>query len=66
MNRRFDKTFKEDFMKMKVGEDWNKLKEKYKEISKFQWDEEMEKHFNILVGKYSSFADYRNKKTNKM
>lgn len=66
MNRKFDKTFKEDFMKMKVGEDWNKLKEKYKDISRFKWDKEMEEHFNVLVGKYSSFADYRNKKTNKM
>ena len=66
MNRKFDENFKKDFMKMKVGEDWNKLKEKYKDISQFQWDEEMKKHFNVLIEKYSSFEDYRNKKTNKM
>ena len=66
MNRKFDENFKKNFMKMKVGEDWNKLKEKYKDISQFQWDEEMKKHFNVLLEKYSSFEDYRNKKTNKM
>lgn len=66
MNRKFYENFKKDFMKMKVGEDWNKLKEKYKDISQFQWDEEMKKHFNVLLEKYSSFEDYRNKKTNKM
>ena len=46
MNRKFYENFKKDFMKMKVGEDWNKLKEKYKDISQFQWDEEM--NMNIL------------------
>lgn len=47
---------------MKVGEDWNNLKEKYKDISMFKWDNEMEEHFNKLLGKYSNNEDYRNKK----
>lgn len=65
MNRKFDENFKKDFMKMQVGEDWNILKEKY-DVSKYVWDDEMKKHFEKLLGKYSGFEDYRNKKTNKM
>ena len=59
MSKEFNKTFKEDFMRMQEGEDWNKLKEKYKDISRFQWDKQMEEHFNKLLGKYSGFEDYR-------
>lgn len=59
MERNFNKQFKEDFMTMQTGEDWNKLKEKYDDISKFQWDEDMEQHFNKLLGKYSKDEDYR-------
>lgn len=55
MKRKFDENFKKDVMKMQTGEDWNKLKEKYEDISKFEWDEEMDKHFNWLLGKYSDY-----------
>lgn len=55
MERKFDEKYKRDFMKMQVGEDWNKLKEKYGDISRFEWDEEMDKHFNWLLGKYSDY-----------
>lgn len=60
MERRFDKNFKRDFMKMQKGEDWNELKAKYGDISKFQWDKEMEKHFNWLLGKYSNYEVRKN------
>lgn len=55
MKKEFSKEYKKDFMKMQVGEDWNKLKEKYEDISRFKWDEEMDKHFNWLLGKYSDY-----------
>ena len=42
--------FKSDFLKMNTGEDWNKLKEKY-DVSKYEWDTEMKKHFEILLSK---------------
>ena len=63
MKREFNEEFKKDFMKMQVGEDWNKLKEKYKNISQFQWDKQMQKHFDELIGKYSSFEDYRKRQS---
>lgn len=59
MERVFNKEFKKDVMKIQEGEDWNKLKEKYGNISKFYWDKDMEEHFNDLLGKYSDFVDYR-------
>lgn len=55
MERIYDENFKKDFMKMEVGEDWNKLKEKYENVSKFVWDKEMNEHFNSLLGKYSNY-----------
>lgn len=55
-----NKQFKKDFMEMAEGEDWNKLKEKYN-VSKYEWDEEMKKHFEKLLGKYSDFKDYKKK-----
>lgn len=55
MERKFDEEFKKDFMKMEIGEDWNSLKQKYGDISKFKWDKEMEEHFNNLLGKYSDY-----------
>lgn len=58
MKRNFNEDFKKDFMRMQVGEDWNTLKEKY-DVSKYVWDDEMKKHFEKLLGKYSSFEDYR-------
>ena len=54
MERRFSKEFKEEFMKMQVGEDWNELKEKHN-ISKYEWDGEMKEHFEKLLGKYSDY-----------
>lgn len=54
--------FKSDFLKMNTGEDWNKLKEKY-DVSKYEWDTEMKKHFEKLLSKYSSYEDYRKKKS---
>lgn len=53
-----DKQFKEDFMQMQAGQDWNKLKEKYN-VSQYEWDNEMKRHFDKLLGKYSTFEDYR-------
>ena len=44
---------------MQVGEDWNKLKEKYKDISQFEWDKEMQEHFKKILAKYSEDEDYR-------
>ena len=61
MKKVFNNNFKKDFMKMTQGEDWNKLKEKYNNISQFEWDNEMKQHFESLLGKYSSFEDYRKK-----
>lgn len=58
MKRNFNEDFKKDFMRMQVGEDWNILKEKY-DVSEYIWDDEMKKHFEKLLGKYSSFEDYR-------
>lgn len=58
MKRNFNEDFKKDFMRMQIGEDWNTLKEKY-DVSKYVWDDEMKKHFEKLLGKYSSFEDYR-------
>ncbi len=55
MERRFNAEYKKDFMKMQKGEDWNKLKEKYGDISKFKWDEDMNKHFNWFLGQYSDY-----------
>lgn len=60
MERKFDEEFKKDFLNMQKGEDWNKLKEKYN-VSKYEWDNEMKEHFEKLLGKYSSFEDYRKK-----
>lgn len=54
--------FKSDFLKMNTGEDWNKLKEKY-DVSKYEWDTEMKEHFEKLLSKYSSYEDYRKKKS---
>lgn len=54
MERKFSKEFKEEFMKMQVGEDWNKLKEKHN-ISKYEWDSEMKEHFEELLEKYSDY-----------
>ena len=65
MERIFDKNFKKAFMNMQVGEDWNKLKEKYGNISKFQWDKEMDRHFNNLLGKYSNY-ETRKRSKNKL
>ena len=53
-----EQQFKKEFLSMKKGEDWNTLKEKY-DVSKYVWDDEMKKHFEKLLGKYSSFEDYR-------
>ena len=50
---------------MQVGEDWNILKEKY-DVSKYIWDDEMKKHFEKLLGKYSSHEDFRKKETDTM
>ncbi len=61
MERKFDKEFKKDFMKMQTGEEWNKLKEKYGDISKFKWDEEMKGHFNLLLGRYSDYEARKSK-----
>lgn len=61
MKRKFDEEFKKDFLNMQKGEDWNKLKEKYN-VFKYEWDNEMKEHFEKLLGKYSSFEDYRKKK----
>ncbi len=55
MERKFNEDYKKDFMKMQEGEDWNKLKEKYGDISRFKWDTEMDKHFNWLLEKYSNY-----------
>lgn len=55
MERKFNEEYKKDFMKMQKGEDWNELKEKYGDISRFKWDEDMNKHFNWLLGKYSDY-----------
>ena len=59
--RVFNKIYKEDYMQMQTGEDWNELKKKYGDISKYQWDKEMNEHFDWLIGKYSSLEDYRKK-----
>lgn len=55
MKEVFDEKFKRDFMKMQVGEDGNRLKEKYGDISKFKWDKEMDNHFNNILAKYSNY-----------
>lgn len=60
MERKFDEEFKKDFLNMQKGKDWNKLKEKYN-VSEYVWDNEMKEHFEKLLGKYSSFEDYRKK-----
>lgn len=65
MKRNFNEDFKKDFMRMQVGEDWNILKEKY-DVSKYIWDDEMKKHFEKLLGKYSSHEDFRKKETDTM
>lgn len=65
MEKVFDKKFKNDFMNMQVGEDWNRLKGKYGVISKFQWDKEMKEHFNNLLGKYSNY-ETRKRNRNKL
>ena len=57
--------FKKEFLSMKKGEDWNKLKEKY-DISNYEWDKEMKEHFEKLLGKYSSHEDFRKKETGTM
>lgn len=61
MKREFNEEFKKDFMKMQEGKDWNKLKEKYKDISQFQWDKEMEEYFKKIFAEYSKDEDYRKK-----
>ena len=43
---------------MKKGEDWNELRKKY-DLSKYLWDDEMNNHFEKLLGKYSNVEDYR-------
>ena len=62
MKRKFNEDFKKDFMRMQKGEDWNKIKEKYKDISQFQWDKEKEEHFKIILAEYSKDEDYRKNK----
>lgn len=58
MERIYDKNFKKEFLSMKKGEDWNELRKKY-DLSKYLWDDEMNKHFEKLLGKYSNVEDYR-------
>lgn len=58
MERKFDEAFKKDFMAMKVGEDWNKLKENYN-VSEYEWDNEMKIYFDKLLEEYSKDEDYR-------
>lgn len=59
MKREFNEEFKKDFMKMQEGKDWNKLKEKYKDISQFQWDKRMEEYLKKIFAEYSKDEDYR-------
>lgn len=60
MEKIYDENFKKEFLNMKKGEDWNKLREKY-DLSKYLWDDEMNKHFEKLLEKYSNDEDYRKK-----
>lgn len=60
MKKAFNEKFKKDFLNVQKGENWNRLKEKYN-VSEFHWDNEMKEHFEKLLGRYSSYEDYRKK-----
>lgn len=54
-----DKKIKEEFMKIKTGEEWNAFREKYKQVD-FEFDHDMNQHFNDLIRSYATKEQLEN------